>query len=83
MLQYQEVEQIAHDYRKARLENADQHRLLQSIRQAQPHHSAHLQRLTYAIGQRLVQWGRQLQGQPTVQSAVRSVSTTSAVMVGK
>ena len=79
MLHYQEIEQLAHEYRKIRLATADQQRLLQSISQGQPEHSACLQWLTHAIGQRLVQWGRQLQGQPYA----RSLDSTSSIMIGK
>ena len=49
MLHYQEIEQLAHEYRKIRLATADQQRLLQSISQGQPEHSTCLQWLTHAI----------------------------------
>lgn len=79
MLQYQEIEQFVHDYRKVRLENANQHRLLCLLPQAQPHRSESMQRLAHAIGQRLVQWGRHLQGQ----SYTRPLNTTSSILIGK
>lgn len=79
MLQYEEIKQLAYEYRKVRLENADQQRLLQSIRQGQPQCSECLQRLTHTIGQRLVQWGRQLQGQPYT----NPLNTTASILIGK
>jgi hypothetical protein len=79
MLHYQEVEQLAHDYRQARLETANQQRLLQSIPQGQPAHHALLQQLTHAIGQLLVRWGQQLQGQPSA----RPLETNSSILIGK
>ena len=79
MLQYQELEQFAHDYSRIRLENADRHRLLRLLPYTQPYHSEQMQQLAHIIGLRLVQWGRQLQGAATIDR----VSATSAPGLGK
>lgn len=65
MVQYQEIEQLAEEYRRVRLENAERRRLLQLLQQARPSHGKVIRWLARVLGRRLVIWGGALQEQHT------------------
>lgn len=66
MLNYDELVTQAHDHRTWLLTNAQQQRFAQAVAPAQPHP------LITWIGQQLIEWGQQLQGEP--QQAMLPVS---------
>jgi hypothetical protein len=79
MLQYQEMEQLAYEYRRVDLKVAEEHHLQRLIQPAQPGRRGYRQQLAYAVGQRLLQWGHALHGRQVAPQP----STSTVVMVAK